>query len=649
MSFAYPELLWLLLLAPALLWFLWKTGRRRREIMEQFIHPRLLDELTAGVSPRRQRLRAAMLVAAVILLVLAAARPRWGFHWEEAKHRGLDILIAIDASRSMMAEDIKPNRLERAKLAALELLQLARSDRVGLIAFASTAFLQCPLTMDEGAFRESLNSLNVNTMPQGGTAIAEAINTARNAFTNAGENHRALVLFSDGEDHEAGCIEAAEAAAKAGLKIFTVGLGTPEGETLRLPDEKGQIAPVLNPDGSHVITRLDEKLLREIAARTGGLYVRLTGAKTMEQLYEKGLAPMPKAEHSARFIKQHHEQYHWPLGLAILLLLIEILMSERPMNAPMKNQWSGRAVMLAAFILATACAQAESASAKQAHRYYQDGHYRAAADEYQRLLVKNPNDPRLHYNLGACAFQSGQFDQAAQEFMAATASPADLNLQQNAWYNHGNAMFRLGEKASEIKDRKNHWMAATNSYATALRLNPNDSDAKHNFEIVKKKLEELEQQQQQQSSSDNKDEKDQQQKEQQDKQEQSKNSQSNQQQQNSGQQEQKNQEQQSSASQNQQQAGDKPEQQQTGQQDKQEQAGQNQPQSGTGQTNQTASVSEKGNTNETGQAAQTVQAVMMTPQQAKQLLEAARMEDRILLFMPPEAQKKKNDPHYKNW
>jgi Ca-activated chloride channel family protein len=297
----------------------------------------------------------------------------------------------------------------------------------------------------------------------------------------------------------------------------------------------------------------------------------------------------------------------------------------------MKNQWPGRAVMLAAFLLGTACAQAESASAKQAHRYYQDGHYRAAADEYQRLLVKNPNDPRLHYNLGACAFQSGQFDQAAQEFMAATASPDDLNLQQNAWYNHGNAMFRLGEKASEIKDRKNHWMAATNSYATALRLNPNDSDAKHNFEIVKKKLEELEQQQQQQSSSDNKDEKDQQQKEQQDKQEQSKNSQSNQQQQNSGQQEQKNQEQQSSASQNQQQAG------------------QNQPQSGTGQTNQTASASEKGNTNETGQAAQTVQAVMMTPQQAKQLLEAARMEDRILLFMPPEAQKKKNDPHYKNW
>src|SRR5438132_298769 len=222
MTFAHPNLLWFLLVfPPALVFFFWWSWRKRQQLMAQFIQARLLPSLTVGISPLRQKIRMASIIGAVIFLIVALARPQFGFDWEEVKRKGLDIVVAIDTSKSMLAEDIAPNRLARAKLAALELMQQARSDRLGLIAFAGTAFLQCPLTVDDAAFRQSVEALDVNTIPQGGTAIAEAINTARKAFKE-GDNYKVLVLFTDGEDNDEGAVEAARDAAKDGMRIFTV-------------------------------------------------------------------------------------------------------------------------------------------------------------------------------------------------------------------------------------------------------------------------------------------------------------------------------------------------------------------------------------------------------------------------------------------
>src|SRR6266567_9580353 len=176
MTFANPNMLWLLLVfPPALLGFFWWSFRKRQTLMTQFIQARLLPGLVSGISTRRQNFRLACLVLAVASIIVALARPQWGFIWEEVKLRGVDIVVAIDTSKSMLAEDIAPDRLTRAKLAALELMQLARSDRLGLVAFAGTAFLQCPLTIDDAAFRQSVEALDVNIIPQGGTALAEAI------------------------------------------------------------------------------------------------------------------------------------------------------------------------------------------------------------------------------------------------------------------------------------------------------------------------------------------------------------------------------------------------------------------------------------------------------------------------------------------
>src|SRR5256714_4692775 len=252
MRFEHPHLLWLLLLAiPGAIAFFWWSWRTKLRLICQFVQSRLLANLTVGVSTTRQKIRMGLLVASIALLIVALARPQWGFDWEEAKQRGLDVVVAIDTSKSMLAEDVAPNRLTRAKLAALDLMKLAKSDRLGLVAFAGSAFLQCPLTVDDTAFHQSVDALNVDIIPQGGTALAEAIETALQAFKE-GDNYKVLVLFTDGEDHDSGALDAARKGAEQGLQIYTIGIGSPEGSLLQIKDAKGRTDYIRDEQGNVV-------------------------------------------------------------------------------------------------------------------------------------------------------------------------------------------------------------------------------------------------------------------------------------------------------------------------------------------------------------------------------------------------------------
>src|SRR5688500_14458060 len=309
MRFEYQSLVWIALGATlVLIAFFWWAWRTKQRLLTRFVGSKLLNNLTAGISPSLQKARMVLVVFAVLFLLLALARPQWGFDWEEARQRGLDVVVAIDTSRSMLAADIAPNRLARAKLAALDLKRLARTDRVGLIAFAGSAFLQCPLSFDDEAFRQNVIALDVNIIPQGGSALAEAIEAARAAFERKGDNHKVLVLFTDGEDNVGEAIDVAKKAAKEGLRIFTVGVGTPNGELLRITDGKGRADYIRDDQGNVVKSRLNEKLLQQIAQASDGFYMLLAGANTMDLLYERGLAPLPKSEQSARLIKRYHER-----------------------------------------------------------------------------------------------------------------------------------------------------------------------------------------------------------------------------------------------------------------------------------------------------------------------------------------------------
>src|SRR5437660_69650 len=414
MRFEYPKLLLLLLIVPALGAFFWWSWREKQRVLDQFVNPRLLPQLMSGISRRLQRLHWYLLLGAAALLVVALARLQWGFDWEEVRQRGLDIVVAIDTSRSMLAEDVQPNRLTRAKLAALDLRKLAKADRMGLIAFAGSAFLQCPLSSDDEAFRQSVNELNVNIIPQGGTALAEAIESARAAFKNKSDNHKVLVLFTDGEDHDGHAVEAAKEAAKDGMRIFTIGVGTRNGELLRITDARGRSDYIKDPDGNVVKSRLDEGLLTQIAEATGGFYLLLGGARTMEALYETGLAPLPKSDKASRQIKRYHERFQWALLLAILLLVTEMFVPERKRAArkavATQPALKAAAILMCCFLPGTLMA----ASASKALKDYGSKKFERALHQYQDLLAKAPNDARLNFNAGDAAFESGFYDQAVK-------------------------------------------------------------------------------------------------------------------------------------------------------------------------------------------------------------------------------------------
>jgi Ca-activated chloride channel family protein len=637
--------------------FFWWARRRQQELISQFIQSRLLPGLLSGVSSARQKLRMAALVAAVVFLIFALARPQWGFSWEEVKQRGLDIVVAIDTSKSMLATDIAPNRLTRAKLAALDLMQQAKSDRLGLVAFAGSAFLQCPLTFDDSAFRQSLDALNVDIIPQGGTALAEAIETAQQAFKD-GDNYKILVLFTDGEDHDSNALEAAQKAAKAGMHIFTIGVGTTEGEMLRYTDPKGNTDFVRDEQGHVVKSHLNEQLLQEIAGATeGGFYLPLRGAKTIDTLYDQGLSKGQKTQHEEKLVKQYFERYHWPLAIAILLLIFEMVLPERnraTRNATAPSETRSGLKSAAVVLLLIAFIIQSHASPSSALREYEAGKFDESLKEYQKLLEKQADDPRLHYNAGAAAYRSRQFDEATKQFNQALSTP-DLNLQALSYYNRGNALFHLGDSLNDPSKRTETWEKSVKDFENTLKLKPEDHDAKFNRDFVKKKLEELKQQQQQQNNSDNKQNKDQQnqQDQQQNQQKQKSDQEKNQDQQQKQDQQQQQQDQQKQGQQQQDQQKQQDQQQQQQQakqqeQDKQKQAqDQKQKQQEQQQQQQQAESGEKPE-DKAAQDAAAYAAGQMTPDQAKQLLDAQKGDEKILQFHP-DAKPRDTSKPIKDW
>ncbi|HOW66923.1 MAG TPA: VWA domain-containing protein [Candidatus Paceibacterota bacterium] len=491
MKFARPE--WLAFLAititAAALFLAW-SRRKKLDLLSRFIPARLQEQLMSGVSPRHQMIRDLLWLFGLAFIMVALARPQWGYRMEEVRQRGLDILVAVDTSRSMLAEDTSPDRLRRAKLAILDLMRQAKTDRLGLIAFAGTAFLQCPLTLDDEAFRQSVEALDVNIIPQGGTSLAAPIHTALEAFQKSEDNHRALVLITDGEDHEAGLEEAIQEAQRAEMRVYVVGVGSGEGEVLRERDESGVTRFIQGPDGQAIKSRLNENLLQEIAQQTGGFYVPLRGANVMEQLYERGLALLPKSEYAERLMRQYYERFQWPLAFGILFLVTEMF-CPRKLRLLSRNRGvqegpaAGPAVLLLLILSTATSAFGSSASAK---RLYDQGKYAEAQKEYERLLQSNTNDARLQLNAGIAAYQSKDYPTATNYFGRAAQAP-ELQWQQQAYYNLGNALYRAGESEESMK--RDFWEKAVKNYQNALALKKDDTNAQYNLEFVRKKIAEL--------------------------------------------------------------------------------------------------------------------------------------------------------------
>ena len=327
MRWENPELLLGLWILPFVAWLFIHAELRRRSAARRFVDQQMVRRLMPERGGSRPWIKGGMLLLGVALLIVAAARPRFGGDFEEVSARGVDLFVLLDVSRSMQAEDVAPNRLERAKSDIRDLLKQLASDRVGLIVFAGMAVVQVPLTTDQGFFRMVLDDVDVDSAPRGGTLIGDAIRKAVESLEQRSDRDQVLVLITDGEDHDSYPEEAAKQAAKRGVKIFTVGLGD-AGEGMRIPirGEDGALTYLKDQKGQEVWSQMDERLLKSIALDTRGAYIPAkTRAYDLGQVYSDHLAGLSRGQIHTEKRKRYGEKFQLFLCLGLGLLLLEMM------------------------------------------------------------------------------------------------------------------------------------------------------------------------------------------------------------------------------------------------------------------------------------------------------------------------------------
>ncbi|HXM33116.1 MAG TPA: VWA domain-containing protein [Chthoniobacterales bacterium] len=493
MTFGAPDWLWGLLAIPLLILLFARAERRAAQRLREFVSEKLLPTLARTVDRRRRTIRFALLLLGLALALTALAKPRWGYTYQDVKRKGLDLVFAVDTSRSMLSNDVQPNRLQRVKLAAQDLINELQGDRVGLIAFAGRAFLQAPLTIDYEAAVDAINDLDTNTIPEGGTNISAAIDLAVQTYGKSAIGNRALIIFTDGEELSGDSAKTAKAAADAGVRIFTVGVGTPEGSLIPINGEGGGNAFVKDSNGQVVKSKLDEKRLKEIAESTGGFYLHLEdGPRTMKQLFADGLAKMQSGEIDDRMSRKPIERYQWPLGAALLVFAASFLLRERKRVRTRANVGIERAPVLATAALVFLFANISFAASPGLDAYRQDK-YSEAYQEFEKTLKEHPGThatDKIQFDAGAAAYKMGDYDKALEWFSQALLSK-DKSLQEKSHYNIGRTLEERADRAKTNEKALTELGNAQSHYEEALKLDPNDERAKANLEEVKKKIEQL--------------------------------------------------------------------------------------------------------------------------------------------------------------
>ncbi len=501
-SFGNPErllLLWLLVPLVALLVYGSRAaGRRSSRLSSKAMFARLATTGTKGGLVTRGTL----FVLGIGLLMVAASKPRFGFRYEEVKRRGVDLVVAIDVSRSMLSTDVSPNRLERAKVYVRDLMARVRGDRVGLVAFAGKAVPVCPLTVDQGFFLSTLGDLSPDSAPRGGTAIGDAIRSALEMMPREADRDSAMVLITDGEDHESFPLEAAASARERGVKIFTVGIGDPN-EGARVPGKDGAMA--LTYDGKEVVSKMDESMLTRIALDTGGAYVPArTGTYDLGQIYTDHLVKLRAADLSTEKRRRFVEQYQWFAAAGFVLLMLARLLQPLRRRSIAFAQSARAAVVLAlALPFATAARAAEGVvvpelTTKLSVNAAVDAFSEGKAEEALKLLDVIPAEqasvPRAQLARGAALQRLGKNDDARAAYeKAAAGSDPDTTLR--ARFNLGTleietAKTTLGEHPEEATGETRTKALATfdlarDHFRAAIDLDPKGEDARHNLELLR--------------------------------------------------------------------------------------------------------------------------------------------------------------------
>jgi Ca-activated chloride channel family protein len=484
MTFGEPAWLWGLLVLPLLAALIVYNDRRRQARLRRLVAVRLLPELTDAVAQLRMLAKRILFLGALSALLIAVARPQFGFVEQNLTQRGRDIVLAIDTSKSMLSTDFAPDRMTRAKLAAQDIMDAMKGDRFALVAFAGTAQVEAPLTVDYQSVLDAINQLDTKTVERGGTDITSAIQSAELALGKSEGPYRALVLLTDGEDLEEDAVAAAKHAASYGIRIFTVGIGTKEGSAI--PIDPDHHVYLQDSEGQTVRSRLDEGRLRKIAQQTGGFYVHLENG-TISRLISDGLLNLGKGNIDERSVRIPIERYRWPAGFGLLLLLLSATLSDRRRETGASRPPVGSAVAAAMLALML------NAHANPGIDRYNQGDFDGAIEKFREELKRDPASPAINFNLGDAAYRLQRYDEAFEAYAKALVS-SDPTLRQKAYYNAGNALFMQGNNAQNIEQQLSSYYDARYQYQQALDLNPRDEQAKKNLSLLEERIKEAEKQ-----------------------------------------------------------------------------------------------------------------------------------------------------------
>ena len=470
LPFQYIQLLWLLLLIPLLGAVYFYAAYKKKKVFREMGDEVLVKELTSSYNPSSFPLKFSLALIAMLLIILSIANLRSDKGSQKINRNGIDVMIALDVSKSMLAQDIKPTRLDRAKQLLSKLMDRLSSDRIGIVIFAGKSYLQMPLTGDHSAAKMYLSSATPETVPTQGTVIGDALKMCFASFNAKEKKYKAVVLISDGEDHDDNAIKVAGQMGDEGVVINTVGIGSPEGAPI-MDETTNELKK--DKDGNTVITKLNEQELADVAKSGNGNYQLFTNTDaTVSQLYNE-LSTMDKRSVTDDSLIDYQSWFQYLLGAALIFLLAELFISELRRSSFRKMK--AVVTILLISIGFTASAQTDKEAIKKGNDAYKKNDYGVAVKNYGDAVKKNDGDATAQYNLGNALYKTDKKEDAVNAYdKAETAAkmPADKSA---ALYNKG-VVFQNDKKPEDC----------ITAYKNALKQDPNNEDARHNLEIALK-------------------------------------------------------------------------------------------------------------------------------------------------------------------
>lgn len=476
--FRFEDITYLYLLAVipilALLRFMMTRAQKKR--LKKFGDPQLVKQLMPDISRWRPSVKFWLLQAALTLIIVMLARPQFGTKISQEKRQGIETLICMDISNSMLAQDVTPSRLDRCKMMVENLVDNFTDDKIGLIVFAGDAFIQLPITSDYVSAKMFLADIQPSMIATQGTDIALAISKAQNSFTQEEGIGKAIIVITDGEDHEGGAIEAAKDARKKGMRVYVLGVGSAGGAPI--PDGNGGY--MKDRGGNTVMTHLNQDMCRQIAQAGGGAYIHVDNNSDAQRQLDNELAKLSKKETESTIYSDYDEQFQ-AVGILVLLLLIVELCLLECKNPLLKNVrfFKGKrkytAAVMLMLIFMSAQAQSDRNSIREGNRLFRSGKFAESEVSYRKAMEKNPRNPQAAYNLGNALFAQRKDSAAVVAYQSGVQLETSKIRKAMGYHNIG-----------VVCQSHKMFAEAIEAYKNALRLNPKNDQARYNLELCKR-------------------------------------------------------------------------------------------------------------------------------------------------------------------